>query len=94
MLITWLKVRGFLELEKFGELANPCATERVKYPFIIKYPPPIWANPLGTGLTSGTVCVIIPMNCIGYWTQYHLFISVVYLRKRLLTSTAGILTLV
>ena len=30
MLIIWLKVRGFLELEKFGESANPCATERVK----------------------------------------------------------------
>ena len=29
MLIIWLKVRGFLELEKFGESANPCATERV-----------------------------------------------------------------
>ena len=30
MLIIWLKVRRFLELEKFGESANPCATERVK----------------------------------------------------------------
>ena len=30
MLIIWLKVREFLELEKFGEAANPCVTERVK----------------------------------------------------------------
>ena len=30
MLIIWLKVRGFLELEEFGESANPYATERVK----------------------------------------------------------------
>ena len=30
MLIMCLKVRGFLELEKFGESVNPCATERVK----------------------------------------------------------------
>ena len=29
MLIIWLKERGFLELERFGESANPCATERV-----------------------------------------------------------------
>ena len=29
MLIIWLKAGGFLELEKFGESANPCATETV-----------------------------------------------------------------
>ena len=32
MLIIWPKVRGFLELEKFVESANSCATERVNAP--------------------------------------------------------------